>query len=57
MDEIASGNYKGIEHIFIRNILLNRMNKKIVLIAGITGQDGVYLTEYLIKKGYNFHGI
>ncbi len=30
---------------------------KIALITGITGQDGAYLAEYLIKKGYNVHGI
>lgn len=31
--------------------------KKIALITGITGQDGAYLAEYLIKKGYIVHGI
>ena len=30
---------------------------KTALITGITGQDGAYLTEYLIKKGYIVHGI
>lgn len=30
---------------------------KIALITGITGQDGAYLTEYLLKKGYTVHGI
>ena len=33
------------------------MNKLTALITGITGQDGAYLAEYLIKKGYNVHGI
>ena len=33
------------------------MNKKIALIFGITGQDGSYLAEFLIKKGYEVHGI
>ncbi len=33
------------------------MNKKTALITGITGQDGAYLAEYLIKKGYIVHGI
>jgi GDPmannose 4,6-dehydratase len=32
------------------------MNKT-ALITGITGQDGAYLAEYLIKKGYTVHGI
>ncbi len=30
---------------------------KIALITGITGQDGSYLAEFLIDKGYNVHGI
>lgn len=33
------------------------MTKKVALITGITGQDGAYLAEYLIKKGYMVHGI
>ncbi len=31
--------------------------KKIALITGITGQDGSYLAESLLSKGYNVHGI
>ena len=31
--------------------------KKIALITGITGQDGSYLTEFLLKKGYSVHGV
>jgi len=30
---------------------------KVALITGITGQDGAYLAEYLIRKGYIVHGI
>lgn len=30
---------------------------KVALITGITGQDGAYLAEFLIKKGYMVHGI
>lgn len=33
------------------------MNKKIALITGITGQDGSYLAEFLIEKGYEVHGL
>ena len=33
------------------------MNKKIALITGITGQDGSYLAEFLLKKDYIVHGI
>ena len=32
-------------------------NKKIALITGITGQDGSYLAEFLLKKGYIVHGL
>ncbi|AEP12969.1 GDP-mannose 4,6-dehydratase [Chloracidobacterium thermophilum B] len=35
---------------------ISLMNK-VALITGITGQDGSYLTELLIAKGYNVHGI
>ena len=31
--------------------------KKVALITGITGQDGAYLTEFLLKKKYIVHGI
>ncbi len=31
--------------------------KKIALVSGITGQDGSYLTELLLEKGYDVHGI
>ncbi len=33
------------------------MTKKIALITGITGQDGSYLAELLLEKGYEVHGI
>ena len=33
------------------------MKKKIALIYGITGQDGSYLAEFLLKKNYIVHGI
>ena len=32
------------------------MNKNIALITGITGQDGSYLAEFLLDKGYEVHG-
>jgi len=31
--------------------------KKIALITGITGQDGAYLAEFLLEKGYEVHGL
>ncbi len=33
------------------------MKKKVALITGITGQDGAYLAEFLLTKGYEVHGI
>ncbi len=30
---------------------------KVALITGITGQDGAYLAEFLLKKGYTVHGV
>jgi GDPmannose 4,6-dehydratase len=33
------------------------LSKKIALITGITGQDGSYLTELLLEKGYEVHGL
>ncbi len=33
------------------------MSRKIALITGITGQDGAYLAEFLLGKGYEVHGI
>src|SRR5438552_13244540 len=31
--------------------------QKVALITGITGQDGAYLAEFLLDKGYEVHGI
>jgi len=33
------------------------MSKKVALITGITGQDGSYLAEFLLERGYEVHGI
>ena len=33
------------------------MSQKVALITGITGQDGAYLAEFLLKKGYIVHGM
>jgi GDPmannose 4,6-dehydratase len=30
---------------------------KVAFITGITGQDGSYLSEFLLKKGYEVHGL
>ena len=31
--------------------------QKVALITGITGQDGSFLAEFLLDKGYDVHGI
>ena len=31
--------------------------KKVALITGVTGQDGAYLAEFLLQKGYIVHGV
>ena len=33
------------------------MTERVALISGITGQDGAYLAEFLLHKGYLVHGI
>ncbi len=33
------------------------MSKKVALITGVTGQDGAYLAELLLEKGYEVHGL
>ena len=37
--------------------LKNESNMKTALITGVTGQDGSYLSEFLLEKGYDVHGI
>jgi len=37
--------------------IIKMSDKKVALITGITGQDGSYLAEFLLKKGYEVHGI
>ncbi len=36
---------------------MTNRTEKVALITGITGQDGAYLAEFLLKKGYIVHGI
>ena len=37
--------------------LINDVKKKTALITGVTGQDGSFLAEFLLAKGYDVHGI
>jgi GDPmannose 4,6-dehydratase len=36
---------------------VSKLDPKVALITGITGQDGAYLAEFLLEKGYTVHGI
>jgi GDPmannose 4,6-dehydratase len=40
-----------------RKRLGEKMKSKVALITGITGQDGSYLAEFLLSKGYEVHGL
>ena len=46
-----------MKNFFILILKSISMNKKVALITGITGQDGSYLAEFLLKKNYIVHGI
>ena len=37
--------------------IMSMKSNKVALITGITGQDGSYLAELLLEKGYEVHGI
>ena len=39
------------------NPIRRDLSKKVALITGLTGQDGSYLAEFLLSKGYEVHGI
>ena len=45
------------EKIIPGSVLKNFLFMKKALITGVTGQDGAYLSEFLLKKGYEVHGI
>ena len=38
-------------------MIKNHKKNKVALITGVTGQDGSYLAELLLDKGYEVHGI
>ena len=33
------------------------MSRKVAFVTGVTGQDGSYLAEFLLGKGYEVHGL
>lgn len=37
--------------------MIKENEHKVALITGVTGQDGAYLAEFLLAKGYVVHGI
>ena len=37
--------------------MIEEKNKKVALVTGATGQDGSYLIELLLEKGYEVHGV
>ena len=41
----------------MKNMIERIIKMKKALITGITGQDGSYLAEFLLEKGYDVHGI
>src|ERR1700743_1042971 len=41
----------------IRSVDATKAPRKKALITGITGQDGAYLAEFLLEKGYEVHGV
>src|SRR5690606_25884305 len=52
-------NTDAILSVFLDNIafMKDKTQQKVALITGITGQDGAYLAEFLLKKGYIVHGL
>lgn len=52
---ISAGSIRAIEDAL--DINLTKQNVKVALITGITGQDGSFLAEFLLEKGYDVHGI
>jgi GDPmannose 4,6-dehydratase len=38
-------------------VVMNGSSSKVALITGATGQDGAYLAEILLSKGYIVHGV
>jgi len=42
---------------FLREALIENKMRKVAMITGVTGQDGAYLAEFLLNKGYIVHGV
>lgn len=63
LKELFMASLKDVKKIKLTQALLHEFRKlkmtknKVALITGITGQDGSYLAEFLLEKGYQVHGI
>ena len=41
----------------VHQTMTKHVDGKVALITGVTGQDGAYLSDLLLDKGYTVHGI
>lgn len=53
----VTGEFQGNTCAYPGEAGTNRLTQKITVLAGITGQDGSYLAELLLGKGYQVHGL
>ncbi len=47
----------GIMATVLLSVCTMTQNQKVALIIGVTGQDGAYLSRFLLDKGYTVHGV
>ena len=57
MSEIPDNKKQRVEEAVSALSVVDRSGVKRALLTGITGQDGSYLAELLLEKGYEVHGI
>ncbi|MBO4398286.1 MAG: GDP-mannose 4,6-dehydratase [Bacteroidaceae bacterium] len=54
---MSQNSISSIEQALGESIVKSNVKRKVALISGITGQDGSFLAEFLLEKGYEVHGI
>ena len=54
---ISKSSIELLESALNEQLITDNNNMKTALITGVTGQDGSYLSEFLLDKGYDVHGI
>lgn len=54
---VENGTKNGVKAAAAAVASSNGERRRVALITGITGQDGSYLVEFLISKGYQVHGL